>query len=150
MIFLGISFSRLKEELEQGMRLTIPQICPHDIADIIVGCWMSNPDDRPSFSRIKYALEKNIESFNTISENENSVVSSLNELQYSTLIFDTKTAKDQYTAIQKSNPYYNKLLSKPLQNKDQGFAKEETTYTTIDVTRTEAYKDARLSNIKKE
>ena len=47
----------LISELEQGVRLPKPYCCPTSIAEIINHCFMTNPNDRPSFDEIRCCIQ---------------------------------------------------------------------------------------------
>lgn len=136
-----MSFSRLKGELEDGMRLPIPLLCPIVIVDIMMNCWSVNPDDRPCFSNIKATLKQMVHLENM--SNNKEAGSLVDEIHYSTIIFDTKTAKEQFTAIQRSNPYYENLKTQYRQDNCQDSTNVQTTYSTIDTVRTAAYNESR-------
>lgn len=90
------------------MRLSMAPFCPSAIADMMVRYWSVNPDAPPCFSNIEETLRNTMEPFKNVHRYENAV-SSLNDIHYSTIIFDTKTSKEQFAAIQPSNSYYKNL-----------------------------------------
>jgi len=44
--------------VQEGMRLTIPSICPPEVAVIIKSCWAHNRDDRPDFAQLYAELSQ--------------------------------------------------------------------------------------------
>ena len=51
----------LPELLEKGERLPQPGICTIDVYVIMLNCWMSNPDDRPTFKELADEFTKMIQ-----------------------------------------------------------------------------------------
>ena len=44
------------EQLEDGYRMDPPEGCPYHISSIMEQCWMFEPTERPSFSKLKELL----------------------------------------------------------------------------------------------
>ena len=96
-VILVTSFSKLKEDLESGFRLEVPSLCSRGISDLMQECWLVDPDDRPSFSVIKEILQN--EADFQKDDSNNGADLSLDNLHYSTIIFDTEVTKKQFTYI---------------------------------------------------
>ncbi|XP_031560961.1 fibroblast growth factor receptor 2-like [Actinia tenebrosa] len=53
-----ISNRQLVKELRNGYRMEKPSLCGDDIYKIMTDCWQENPEDRPSFTKIKQDIEE--------------------------------------------------------------------------------------------
>ncbi|XP_071963433.1 uncharacterized protein [Antedon mediterranea] len=47
--------------LQQGYRMDRPENCSHELYSIMLSCWHDRPDDRPTFTEIRYHLEDMLE-----------------------------------------------------------------------------------------
>jgi len=56
--FQGMSNLETVDAVNSGHRLTIPQKCPKEIADIMVECWNEYPEKRPSFQDLHQRIKK--------------------------------------------------------------------------------------------
>ncbi|XP_065835232.1 tyrosine-protein kinase receptor UFO-like isoform X2 [Oscarella lobularis] len=45
----GVGVANLVPLLQEGMRLSQPKHCPHQMFNIMADCWLKNPEERPSF-----------------------------------------------------------------------------------------------------
>lgn len=52
-----ISSSRICEVLHNGYRMPKPTLCCYSLYEIMLGCWNSNPADRPKFGSIKDMID---------------------------------------------------------------------------------------------
>ena len=89
----------LISELEQGIRLPKPHLCPTPIAEIMSQCFMANPSDRPSFEDLKCMIQL---AFNQLKETPatSNDIESMSEigLQYADLQF-----KEMYVDMRRRN-----------------------------------------------
>lgn len=70
----GVELSQVYEMLETGYRMPNPEGCPDAIYGLMQRCWMSKPEDRPSFVDISQQLN----SMSDINESESFCVGTLN------------------------------------------------------------------------
>ena len=47
----------MSEHIIKGNRMSIPESCPPDFAEIIKKCWAQDPNDRPSFKDVIVMLD---------------------------------------------------------------------------------------------
>ena len=52
----------LLRELQSGHRMEKPEHAPKFIGELMKNCWLKEPNDRPTFSQMADAIEKEIES----------------------------------------------------------------------------------------
>ncbi|XP_025414256.1 tyrosine-protein kinase receptor torso-like isoform X2 [Sipha flava] len=52
-----ICLSKIYEVLRRGYRLPRPNLCCYRLYEIMLGCWQSNPANRPKFASIKDAID---------------------------------------------------------------------------------------------
>ena len=50
--------------VKDGMRLKVPDDCPHDIGEVTRQCWSTVPDDRPEFEDILKIVQKSEDEVN--------------------------------------------------------------------------------------
>ncbi|XP_041469939.1 fibroblast growth factor receptor 3-like [Lytechinus variegatus] len=53
----GMSSKQVVKEISAGYRLPRPEHCSQDIYDLMKECWAYDPDERPTFSKVKARLE---------------------------------------------------------------------------------------------
>jgi hypothetical protein len=73
---------QLVRQLENGYRMEKPDYAPTCMGDIMSGCWIADPKERPSFSEMEEMISKRMES--TVSDhylNLNSSYEKLNQLK---------------------------------------------------------------------
>ena len=51
----------LLRELQKGHRMEKPQYAPNFLGEMMKNCWRKEPNDRPTFSQMANAIEKQIE-----------------------------------------------------------------------------------------
>lgn len=54
---LGMTNPEVIRNLERGYRMPCPDGCPTELYSIIVRCWRSKPEDRPTFEYLQSILE---------------------------------------------------------------------------------------------
>nr|XP_054760060.1 tyrosine kinase receptor Cad96Ca-like [Lytechinus pictus] len=53
----GMTSKQVVKEISAGYRLPRPEHCSQDIYDLMKECWAYDPDERPTFSKVKARLE---------------------------------------------------------------------------------------------
>ena len=53
----GMTNGEVLAKVEQGYRMPPPPGCPDPLYQIMLSCWKSEPDERPTFEYLKYQLE---------------------------------------------------------------------------------------------
>ena len=53
----GMTNGEVLAKVEQGYRMPPPPGCPDPLYQIMLSCWKSEPDERPTFEYLKYLLE---------------------------------------------------------------------------------------------
>lgn len=43
--------------MERGYRMPCPESCPGELYGVILKCWRSNPEERPTFEYLQSVLE---------------------------------------------------------------------------------------------
>ena len=82
---------QLVTELMGGVRLPKPESCPIFIASLIEQCFAADASSRPSFDKIKFAIEKDYELLRRAPRTSNECApSGKKELQYADLDFEQK------------------------------------------------------------
>jgi hypothetical protein len=51
----------LLRELQSGHRMEKPEYAPNFVGEMMKNCWLKEPNDRPTFSQMADAIEKQIE-----------------------------------------------------------------------------------------
>ena len=51
----------LLRELQSGHRMEKPEYAPNFVGEMMKNCWRKEPNDRPTFSQMANAIEKQIE-----------------------------------------------------------------------------------------
>ena len=46
------------EEVERGYRMPKPNNCPPKLYDIMLACWRTEPQERPTFETLQWQLEE--------------------------------------------------------------------------------------------
>ena len=95
--YLGIDYQTLRDELLAGSRLPSPSFSVHKISHLIQTCWLADPIERPSFTKIKEQLLQSCPVLSRDSENDTS---------YYLAILSDNSMRDQYKMIQESNPMF--------------------------------------------
>lgn len=94
-----MDYRTLRDELQAGARLPNPTYSTPKISHLIQTCWLADPIERPSFTKIKSQLHQS-------SEISISNVDRVNN-DYLTLLSDNSMYR-QYKMIQESNPMFEK------------------------------------------
>ena len=55
--YSGMNLTETQAKLEQGYRMPQPPGCPDPLYQIMSDCWNENPEERPTFERLKYHME---------------------------------------------------------------------------------------------
>ena len=95
--YLGIDYQTLRDELLAGSRLPSPSFSVPKISHLIQTCWLADPIERPSFTKIKEQLLQSCPVLSRDSENDTS---------YYLAILSDNSMRDQYKKIQESNPMF--------------------------------------------
>ena len=74
----GVELSQVYEMLETGYRMPNPEGCPDAIYGLMQRCWMSKPEDRPSFMEVSQQLN----SMSDINESESYCIGMSNNCEY--------------------------------------------------------------------
>ena len=53
-----LSNAQVVEQIREGNRLERPRYCPREVYQVMQMCWEEQPEDRPSFSKLRTLLEK--------------------------------------------------------------------------------------------
>lgn len=54
--YTGLKTSDIAQKVYHGLRLTRPPNCPEDIFGVLNSCWLAEPEERPSFDKMRDAL----------------------------------------------------------------------------------------------
>ncbi|CAH1242881.1 TIE1 [Branchiostoma lanceolatum] len=61
--YKGMNGKRMMDMIKDGGRLEKPTLCPEDVYAIMVTCWETLPEDRPSFPQLKARLDRILQDF---------------------------------------------------------------------------------------
>lgn len=53
----GMTNPEVIRNLERGYRMPCPESCPGELYGVILKCWRSNPEERPTFEYLQSVLE---------------------------------------------------------------------------------------------
>lgn len=71
----GLSNEDVAKKVTSGYRMSVPEECEPQVANLMLACWNFNPDERPSFSHLSKEFEQffapNVKRHNTILLNLN-------------------------------------------------------------------------------
>ena len=56
-VFVGMNNREVLEQVERGYRMPLPQDCPPSLYDLMILCWRSEAEDRPTFEYLQAFLE---------------------------------------------------------------------------------------------
>ena len=98
LFYIGIDYQTLRDELLAGSRLPSPTFSIPKISHLIQNCWLADPTERPTFTKIKDKLFQSCPVQSRESENGTSYY--LSDCAYNCM-------HDQYKLIQESNPIFN-------------------------------------------
>ena len=107
---IGIDYQTLRDELLAGSRLPSPTYSTPKLSHLIQTCWLGDPIERPTFTKIKEQLHQSCDVLSPQSSLE------AKSSQYLTLLSDD-SMRNQYNMIQQCNPLYGR-------NEDQDVKKE--------------------------
>ena len=137
-----MDYRTLRDELQAGSRLPSPTYGTPKMSHLIQPCWLADPIERPSFTKIKGQLQQS-------SDISASAVDSKHN-DYLTILPDN-SMYNQFKMIQESNPLFNKEAS-DYQNNDPHSNEPESpeapnscgSYPYVEITSSEmtAYTDA--------
>ena len=96
---IGLDYRTLRDELQAGSRLPSPTYGTPKMSHLIQTCWLADPIERPSFTKIKGQLQQS-------SDISASVVDSKHN-DYLTILPDN-SMYNQFKMIQESNPLFKK------------------------------------------
>ena len=119
-IYLGIDYRTLRDELVAGSRLPSPSFSVPKISHLIQTCWLADPIERPSFTKIKEQLFQSCPVFNEASGNDTTY--------YLSMLSDN-SMHVQYKQIQESNPMFESI--KGNDNYEDNTDEETTVISTI-------------------
>lgn len=54
---LGMSSAEVIRALEHGYRMPRTESCPEELYDVMIRCWKTKPEDRPTFEYMQSILE---------------------------------------------------------------------------------------------
>ena len=57
MPYPGMNNRQVLEAVDRGYRMPSPEACPEPLYSIMLSCWKSEPEDRPTFDSLKALLE---------------------------------------------------------------------------------------------
>lgn len=98
LFYIGIDYQTLRDELLAGSRLPSPTFSIPKISHLIQTCWLADPIERPTFTKIKDTLFQSCPVLSRESENDTS---------YYLSVCAYNRMRDQYKLIQESNPMFN-------------------------------------------
>ena len=110
-MFLGITYTQLKQELSQGMRLQKPDVCPEKIGQIMSSCFNETSDDRPGFSEIVEQLDHGFKQLHVTEKSTHEEKYYPNSIQHSHLQH-SEDMKAQYVEMKSQNKLSRKQKSK--------------------------------------
>ena len=94
-----MDYRTLRDELQAGSRLPNPTYSTPEISHLIQTCWLADPMERPTFTKIKEILKQSGRSgFDRDTDNA--------KCRYLNIVPDSSMHK-QYKMIQECNPLYN-------------------------------------------
>ena len=120
LIYLGIDYQTLRDELLAGSRLPSPTFSVRKISHLIQTCWLADPIERPSFTKIKEQLFQSCPVLSRDSENDTT---------YYLSILSDNSMHDQYKQIQEANPMFE--CSRIDDNNKDNTIEEKTTIAKI-------------------
>ncbi len=53
----GMANAEVLAQVERGYRMPIPVGCPEPLYQIMLRCWLKNPEERPTFEYLEATLE---------------------------------------------------------------------------------------------
>ncbi|KAH8863258.1 Focal adhesion kinase 1, partial [Schistosoma japonicum] len=68
--FSNLTNAEAIEQIARGVRLKRPDKCPHDLYEILLQCWNSNPTLRPTFSMLKPRIRELTAQYKSSSSSE--------------------------------------------------------------------------------
>ena len=95
-----MDYQTLRSELLAGSRLPNPTYSPPKISHLIQTCWLADPKERPTFTKIQEQLLQSCRAL-TLGANKESHC-------YLTLVTSDNTMQAQYNQIQQCNPTFEK------------------------------------------
>ena len=115
---IGIDYQTLRDELLAGSRLPSPSYSTPKLSHLIQTCWLGDPIERPTFTKIKEKLHQSCDVLNPRSSLE------AKSSQYLTLMSDD-SMRNQYNLIQECNPMYGRNDDHTEMDDDDGNAESE-------------------------
>ena len=100
-----MDYQTLRDELLAGSRLLNPTYSTPKISHLMQTCWLADPNERPTFTKIKAHLQSSCRILSTVPKNEIH--------QYINLISDN-SMHNQYKMIQRCNPMFEQLEDETL------------------------------------
>ena len=98
LLILGLDYRTLRDELQAGSRLPNPTYSTPKISHMIQTCWLADPIERPTFTKIRETLKQSgTTGFDPDHENRNE--------GYLTILPENNL-RIQYKKIQECNPLY--------------------------------------------
>ena len=108
LIFIGIDYQELKQELLGGFRLSNPNYSPPEISHMIQTCWLPDPNERPTFTTLKQITWESLSTCNR---------DGCNASQFSFTSSTNDEMHTRYKTIRNCNHVYQR--HKNLGNKDE-------------------------------
>lgn len=50
--YVGVSNDAVYSKISSGYRLDLPSNCPNEVCSVMLKCWESDPEQRPSFNKV--------------------------------------------------------------------------------------------------
>ena len=96
---IGLDYRTLRDELQAGSRLPSPTYGTPKMSHLIQTCWLADPIERPSFTKIKSQLQQSLDVSASAADRKNN--------DYLKILSDN-SLYNQFKMIQESNPMFKK------------------------------------------
>ena len=107
----------LRIELEGGIRLTQPIGCPANVWSLMMSCWRSDPNARPSFGQLKLSLYQDHHFPKVLDTSENDNLDDHVRKKYKVTLEDS-SMRTKYTEICQQNIDYLSIYCNNSENGD--------------------------------
>ena len=123
-------------DLNGGMRLPRPHLCPLEVWNLIEKCWCSDPDERPSFKELKtflyqqYLIQTEKNKASAEADDKNKTPSTNYQTCYEGML-NNQTMQNQFNAICEYNLNYLSVLEEKEMGSPGDNVKEENSLSYL-------------------